>query len=279
MIAAIILPLGFAMAVILFAPQLLSHGDWRIAHPRIALRAWMVAFVSGGVALLTSLGAALTEILFSLSGTASGWLGPVAVTLFGWVGLASVGGLIALAVSRFEPMSAAERRTNVHIVLAAAAATYRRERLRGVDVSFVESSWPTAMATRATGRQILVSRGLDELLAPAELRSVLEHERAHLTDGHDRVVRLARLNLACFPSLLGARSFERGVTLLVELAADDLAARRCGVTACADALDAMARATGRESVALRATRLRQGGVRSAARRRTTGSSAAEVAGV
>jgi Zn-dependent protease with chaperone function len=277
MIVAVVLPLLAAAAMIFFAPLLLSRGNWRIAHPRLAVRAWMIAFVSGGIGLLASLLAALTGILTSLSVKPAGWLGPVALTLFGWVGLAAVGALIALAISRFEPMSAAERRTNVQIVLAAAAATYRRERLRGVDVSFVESAQPSALATRGTGRQILVSRGLEELLAPAELRSVLEHERAHLTDGHDRVVRLARLNLACFPTLLGARTFERNVNLLVELAADDLAARRCGSTACADALDAMARATGNESLSLRAGRLRHGIAPSAPRRRA-GSITAEVAG-
>jgi Zn-dependent protease with chaperone function len=261
MIVAIIAPLVFALAVIMLAPQLLSRGAWRIARPRLALRAWLVAFVAGAVGFLVSLVAALGEILFAAGGTTGGpgdgWFAPVAVTLFGWVGLASLGGLAALAVSRYEPISAAERRANVQLVLAAAATTYRRERLRGIDVSFVDSARPGALATRGTGRQIIVSRGLEALLGPAELRSVLEHERAHLTEGHDRVVRLTRLNLACFPVLIGARSFERDVTLLIELAADDRAVQRCGVDVCAGALEAMARATSDESVALRALRLRQ----------------------
>jgi Zn-dependent protease with chaperone function len=123
------------------------------------------------------------------------------------------------------------------------------------------------MATRATGRQIIVSRGLEQLLSAAELRSVLEHERAHLTEGHDRLVRLTRLNLACVPILMGARSFERDVRLLIELAADDLAAQRCGVQASAGALEALARATVDESIALRAARLRRGTAWSSARSR------------
>ena len=257
MIFAILVPFGFAVAVILLAPQLLSRGGWRIARPRLALHGWLVAFVAGAVGLAASLVAALGGILFSLSGGSEGWLGPVALTLFGWLGLASVGALTALAFSRYEPISAAARRANLHVVLAAAASTYRRERLRGVDVSFVESGTPAALAARGTGRQIIVSRGLESLLSAAELRSVLEHERAHLTDGHDRIVRLALLNRACFPALVGARSFEQNVHLLVELAADDLAVRHCGSAVSADALDALAAATGDESVALRAARIRR----------------------
>ncbi|MEP6843960.1 MAG: M48 family metalloprotease [Pseudolysinimonas sp.] len=266
MILAILVPLGFAGAVILLAPQLLSRGDWRIARPRLALRGWLIAFVAGAVGLAVSLVSALAGILFSLSGGGHGWLGPVALTLFGWLGLASVGALAALALSRYEPISAAARRTNIQVVLAAAASTYRRERLRGIDVSFVESTTPTALASRGAGRQIIVSRALESLLSPAELRSVLEHERAHLTDGHDRIVRLARLNLACFPALLGARSFEQNVHLLVELAADDLAVRHCGASVCADALDALAAATDDESVALRAVRVRRSSTQLASRR-------------
>jgi len=262
MIVAVVAPLLVAVAVIFLAPQLVSQGAWRIARPRLALRVWLCAFAAGAVAMLISLVAALGEILFSFSGSSGasshGWVAPIAVTLFGWIGLGSVGALAALTLARYEPLSAAERRAAMHLVLAAAGSTYRREMLRGVDVSFVDATRPAAMATRATGRQIVVSRGLEQLLDAAELRSVLEHERAHLTEGHDRLVRLTRLNLACFPALRGARSFERDVRLLIELAADDIAAHRCGVPASAGALEALATATADESVALRAARLRRG---------------------
>jgi Zn-dependent protease with chaperone function len=270
MIVWVIAPLAFAIAVIMLAPQLLSRGAWRIARPRAALRLWLVAFGAGAIGLMISLMAALGQILFASSSASQGWFAPIAVTLFGWVGLASVGGLTALALSRYEPISAAERRANVQLVLAAAATTYRRDRLRGVDVSFVEVARPAAVASRGSGRQIIVSRGLDTLLGAAGLRAVLEHERAHLAEGHDRIVRLARLNLACFPALLGARSFERDVALLVELAADDLAAQRCGAEVCAGALDAMARAGSDESIALRAVRLRRGIAARPARSRRLG---------
>jgi Zn-dependent protease with chaperone function len=260
-LAAVFGPLVVAAAIIAFAPLLLSHGSWRIRHPRAALRAWLAAITLGGVALIASLAAALIEITSASSRHTGEWIGPIALTLFGWVGLASVGGLVALALARYEPISAAERRATIEVLLVSASSTYRRDCLRGVDVSFIESDAVAAASTRANGRQIIVSRRLEQTLDAAQLRAVLEHERAHLIDGHDRIVRLARLNLACFPLLLGARTFESNARLLIELAADDQAARRCGARACAEALDALTTLTGDESLTLRALRLRGGAAR------------------
>lgn len=271
MILAVLAPLLLAIAVIVLAPLLLSHGSWRIARPRLALRAWLAAIILGAIALVASLASALVEILSSASRQTGEWLGPVAITIFGWVGLAAVGGLVALALARYEPISAAERRTALQVLLLSASSTYRRESLRGVDVSFIESDAAAAVSTRGCGRQIIVSRRLDDALTPAQLRAVLEHETAHLRKGHDRIVRLAQLNLACFPVLLGARSFEQNVHMLVELAADDHAARRCGIEATADALQALTALTSEESeesVALRALRLRRRAERVAGRAAT-----------
>lgn len=266
----ILLPLVSAICIILVAPLLLSTGTWRIAHPHLALRAWLIAIFVGGAGLVVSLVAAVVEIMFSASQRSGEWIGPVAVTLFGWVGLAAVGGLVALAFARYEPISAAERRVGIQVLMLAASSTYRRECLRGVDVSYIDSDSIAAISTRGSGRQIIVSRRLDETLTSAQLRSVLEHERAHLIEGHDRIVRLAQLNLACFPVLLGARSFETNVHLLIELAADDHAARRSGHEATADALEVMTELTGEESMALRALRLRRQAERAAAHHRAVG---------
>jgi len=66
---------------------------------------------------------------------------------------------------------------------------------------------------------------------------------------------VARLNRACLPALFGARAFDQAVHLLVELAADDAAARVCGATALASALRATAALEPNEWAEIRAARL------------------------
>nr|WP_279672311.1 M56 family metallopeptidase [Flexivirga meconopsidis] len=114
------------------------------------------------------------------------------------------------------------------------------------------------MGVRCGGRRIIVTSALRERLTTGQLRTVLEHERAHLRRRHHLVLRLAGLNRACFPSLRGARAFGKSVHLLVEMSADDHAARVCGVDATASALERVAELQDLPSATLRARRLRCG---------------------
>nr|WP_231747366.1 M56 family metallopeptidase [Auraticoccus cholistanensis] len=105
--------------------------------------------------------------------------------------------------------------------------------------------------------RVVVSSGLARALTPAELRAVMQHELAHLRLHHPVLVRLARLNAACLPLLPGARELHRVTGLLVELIADDAAARRCGSAPLARALTTIGTREGDESMLLRAERLRR----------------------
>lgn len=242
-----------AIALIGVAPLPLARGSWRLRMPRLALAAWVTIFVLGGLASAASLALAVVAVTFTLS--SGGWLAPVALTIFGWVGLAAVGAASALAAVRNESFSAARRRSAQAMSLLAAARGYRWDELRGVEVCFVDAPGVTAMAVRVDGPRVVVGRDFADALTPAQLRAVLEHERAHLAGWHDRILRLAQLNRACFPVLHGARSFDQTVGLLIELVADDVAARRCGPATCADALRTMQRLDGGEASLLRARRL------------------------
>ena len=101
----------------------------------------------------------------------------------------------------------------------------------------------------------MVSSRLRDTLTPAQLEAVVEHERGHLLQHHHLLVQLADLQYRCAPVLPCARSLERSMHLLVELAADDHAARRCGRSTTASALRALGAATGDPSLPLRAHRL------------------------
>jgi Zn-dependent protease with chaperone function len=261
--------LGYAILAALTSPLLLARGAWRITYPRLALALWNVAFLSGLAALIASLCWSITLVMATPSSRSvpSDWFDPTVIVVFAWVGLAVAGGVGALVLSRLEPMDAAKRRANEHLTLLEATAVYRTAQVSGVLVNFVDCTVPLAVSFAGSDRRIVVTSGLEDGLTPAQLRSVIEHERTHLTHRHGLIGSLAQLNLACLPKLFGAREFERSAHLLVELIADDQAARVCGVPDAANALVRVGKLRGSEAMELRAQRLVDNSTRLPARSR------------
>jgi Zn-dependent protease with chaperone function len=249
--------LGYAIVAALTSPLLLARGAWRITYPRLALALWNAAFLSGLAALVASLCWSITLVMATPTSKSvpSGWFGPTVIVVFAWVGLAVAGGVGALVWSRLEPMDAAKRRANEHLTLLEATAVYRSTRVSGMLVNFVDCAAPLAVSFAGADRRIVVTSGLEDGLTSAQLRSVIEHERTHLTHRHGLIASLTQLNLACLPTLFGAREFERSAHLLVELIADDQAARVCGVPDTANALVRVGKLRGSEAMELRAERL------------------------
>ncbi|MDP4505446.1 M56 family metallopeptidase [Nonomuraea turcica] len=86
---------------------------------------------------------------------------------------------------------------------------------------------PAVVAYCVPGRKaaIVVSTGSLDLLTDQELRAVLAHERAHARERHDLVILpFAALHRA-FPASRQVRAMLDAVALLVEMRADDRAAR------------------------------------------------------
>ena len=167
--------IGVAVLVTAAAPLLLARGSWRVRHPGVALALWLVAFAVGALSLLGSLATAAVIVMAKLH---TAWLGafaPTAASLFVWVGLGATGALIALAVTRSEPMSEAQRSTDSAAVLLAARARYRVERVGRQHVTYVRDERLLACCT-ADGR-ILISSALEGAL-PARRRSLLERHLA-----------------------------------------------------------------------------------------------------
>lgn len=263
----VLLPLLLAAAVAILAPLPLTSGAWRIRRPRLALGAWLGAISLGAGLLLASLAAALIELA---ARTANGLLLGVGVTVFAWLGLASIGALLALGASRLETISAADRSLELHVELLAASAARRVWMHRSAEVCLVDAGeTELALACRSGVPRILLTTALEAKLTPTQLRAVIEHEFAHLRGQHDRLLRLARLNAACFPWLRASRSFEREARLLVELAADDAAASVVGPAELAATLAALHAQPGcEEGLRLRAARLGQTPARAANTRAT-----------
>lgn len=84
--------------------------------------------------------------------------------------------------------------------------------------------------------RIVVTTGARDLLLEDQLEAALEHERAHLTRNHHRIVLFAEAVAAALRLPRMLQEYPRAVRLLVELEADDRAARRHGAHTVASAL-------------------------------------------
>jgi Zn-dependent protease with chaperone function len=244
--------LALAAGCVLGAPRLLRLRRSAVRRPRLLLAAWLGVFLLGAAALA---GSVLWSVMLALAASTgpvdAGWIAGV----LAWGALAITGGAAALVLTRAEPFLSGREAAGRDLDLLAAACTERVDRVGGVQVLFVRATRPIAFSSTGDGGRIVVTSALADGLTRGELRAVLEHERAHLTGRHDVLLRLARLNRACVPALFGARAFDQAVHLLVELAADDVAARLCGPGALAAALRRTAALEPNEWAEIRAARL------------------------
>ncbi|GIF46067.1 peptidase M48-like protein [Asanoa ferruginea] len=102
---------------------------------------------------------------------------------------------------------------------------------------------PRAAAYLAPDRRVVVTSGALEELSPAQLGAVLAHEHAHAGGRHQVLLDAVRLAARALPGLRLTRVAQQQIGRLVELRADDVAARTHGRRALAAALVTMAGAT------------------------------------
>lgn len=259
---------AYTLLTLFGGPLLLSRGHWRLRLPRLALGSWYVLFLSGIAASVVAVGFAV-HLGIRTHGqvpTDGAWLGPTRDFFVAWIALALAGGLLSLVLTKAVAMVVAEREMRAQFAHLVETSTYRRELVHGLRVNYIASPAPIACALRGrvSGRrwagggrtsELIVSSRLDDDLTPLELRAVIEHERAHLRGHHDLVTRLAALNTACLPQLLAPRELRRSTALLIELIADDAAARRTGTASLVSALAKLAAVQHSATLQLRAQRL------------------------
>lgn len=238
-----------ALMLVLVSPSLLSLGTWRVHRPRLALVLWFSAFAAGCACAVASVCAAALSAVLAEGGSA---YAGVLMTLCAWLGLGVLGAVLGLVSVSAEPVVRTQRGTARAI---SAIAAMRESRDGFTLVRFVADE-PVACAVPGAPPEILISTGLEARLSDPQLRAVLAHERAHLRQHHTLAVRIAKINALCLPRFLGAgRRLRQETRLLIELAADDAAAREVGPAHLANALTRVGEATGNTGMLLRARRL------------------------
>lgn len=238
-----------ATALVVCAPSVLTIGRWQLLHPRIALAVWFGAFLAGaglaGAGILVSVLAAVAA-----SGHAGG-TEALLLTVGGWLSLGALGAVAAFISVSTDSLSEQQRST---ISAIAPIARSREERGAFTLVRF-ESTEALAFAVPGKRPEIYISSSTETVLSKPQLEAVLAHEYAHLRQHHGWMTRVAEINALCFGWMSAGRALHRATRLLIELAADDAAARQAGAANLANALTKIGTHSQNPTMHLRADRL------------------------
>jgi Zn-dependent protease with chaperone function len=229
--AAVIL-IAYATCVGTLGSRLLGRAKWTARAPFLAI----ATYLSAGWSVVAALGLAgltLAVHATALGGGLSHLIGACVLRLretYGTPGGATVAALgltLAGAVVARTVITAA-----AHIRNAGQQALLHSQtaRLAGrsepyLGAVLVEHSAPVAYCVAGRHPTVILSTGALDALDPAQLAAVLAHERAHLASRHHRLLGLARIGRLVLPFMPLMRNADAQVTRLVEMHADDAAAR------------------------------------------------------
>jgi Zn-dependent protease with chaperone function len=249
-IAAICL-LAYAGLLLTAGAAMLSRARWADRAPRLAIGAWLAlngsaagSVALGGVALVVPAGRVsrhLSDLLAACVLTVRArYAHP------GGAALTGLGATLALAVAARvawctgRAAAHAWRAGQLHCQRLRAVGRADR-RLGAVVVDYDE---PAAYCLPGARQPIVLTTAVIDTLDESQLAAVLTHERAHQRGHHHLLVLIAGSLAAAFPRVAAFRQGQEQITRLVELLADDAAARAFPRLKVAEALLALSAPAG-----------------------------------
>ena len=244
-VAAVLI--AYAACVGTLGGRLLGRARWTARAPLLAI----VTYLAAGWSVVAALGLAgltLAVHATALGGGLSDLIGACVLRLretYGTPGGATVAALgltLAGAVAARTVLTAM-----THLRSAGQQALLHAETARlvgrpepSLGAVLVEHSDPVAYCVSGRHPTVILSTGAVQALEPAQLSAVLAHERAHLTGRHHRLLAMARIGRLVLPFLPLMRDADAQVARLVEMHADDAAARASDPRSLATALVVLA---------------------------------------
>jgi Zn-dependent protease with chaperone function len=234
--AALLLELYLLVTVI--APMILARTSWISRRPALVLAAWHTSLLTAMISLILALGILIadgveTQVAPHIVADEHNWFDPITSTILAWGATAVLGVLIFRMVTESRRIVGEQRTRGEYLSHLLAAS--RPAAACGMPIRLVETQAPLAAAL-PSARAMLVSVGTRKFLDDDHLRAVLEHESAHLRLHHATAVTAARISQSVIPTLPATARLSQATSIVVELIADDAAARRCGRDRVADAL-------------------------------------------
>jgi Zn-dependent protease with chaperone function len=246
-LAVAVLLLLYGAAVSATGARWLPRSAWPLQAPRAGIAAWLAGALSvagswAGAGLILAVPCAqfstdpammraclsvLRAQYASPAGAAAGFGGvAVVVTVLGRV-----------AWSYGSALAEARRCRALHDDALAVLARPGP----AADIRIIDNDHPAVYCVPGR-RRIVLTTGALSCLDNGQLAAVLAHERAHLSERHHLVLRLAAALENAFPAVPFFGVAARQIAYLVEVAADDAAARRAPRLTVAAALLAVAAA-------------------------------------
>lgn len=227
--------LGYSAALVWFAPAALRHVTRRGLSPRLAVTVWLATIAVAVGGWTVGFAGILRDVLshhpvHPVLGLCTdavlalhhlGWGGDVALAAIGLC----CGAVSFIMVRRIvNALQRLWRRSveHAHAAYILGSPTHRP------DVVMVRTNHAAAYCVAGRPDAIVVTSGAVQALSEPELAAVLDHERAHLAGRHPQLMMLLRAFAASLPALPLFPAAVAAVGRLVEMSADDSAARRHG---------------------------------------------------
>jgi beta-lactamase regulating signal transducer with metallopeptidase domain len=238
--------LAYALLLLTIGASGLARAGWVDRAPRLAIAAWLAlsssaigSMMLGGLALVVPTAGVSYHLADLLAACAHDVRARYAHP--GGAALAAAGAVLTLAVTArvcwcTARMLAAARRDGRRHCHQLRAIGRTDQRLGAVVVDYGE---PAAYSLPGARQPIVLTSAAIEALDDAQLTAVLAHERAHQRGHHHLLVLVASSLAAAFPRVPAFRHGHELVTHLVELLADDAAARTSSRLKAAEALLAL----------------------------------------
>lgn len=256
-----LLLLTYAMAASLAGPWLLKDAKWPTRAPRLGILAWqsLSTSVVTAVALAAS---ALTLGLTHVSADVASLADLCATTLQHLY--ETPAGAVGSFVGAFAFVAGLARLVYVCVRLA---TTRRREKVRFLRVLdlvahrdgatgalVIDHSAPYAFCLSGLAPRVVVTSALVAQLSDPQLAAVLAHESAHLRQHHHLVQFVSRVLSSAFGAVAPwLHTAQQQMAYLIELTADDAAARAVGDQPLREALTCLTEAPVRVAAALAAS--------------------------
>jgi Zn-dependent protease with chaperone function len=228
----------YAAVLAWFGPRVLAKITGGGINPKLGVAAWLTAV--GGV-IAAWLGAVVVLVLDTFDTLFSGPVWTLCVEILGHAGqvdmarpvaatfaIALIGAALMLTALAGRRIGRTLRKLRSHSHQHAMAARVVGSPTRWRDVVAVEAEQPAAYCVAGRPRAIIVTTAALASLKDDQLAAVLAHEQAHLTGRHHQLLMVLRAIAAGLPRLPLLVAGPEAVARLLEMCADDTAARRYG---------------------------------------------------
>ncbi|TMR95756.1 M56 family metallopeptidase [Nonomuraea basaltis] len=230
MIAAVLAV--YAVLATTLLPRLLVRARWSDRAPRLAISLWLAACASAiASAILAAvatavpadtIGHGLASVIEACFAMLDSGFDPLAMPIGAWLALLAAALIVAWAASSVGAMlftAWRERRRHAEMLRLLG----RRDGALGAIV--LEYDEPLVYCLPGRQAETVVTTAALRSLPPESVAAVLAHERAHLRGRHHLVLALADGLKRAFPGLPLFATAKKEIVRLVELRADDVAAR------------------------------------------------------